>query len=46
MTDRFFDAYVGQVVVHKDYLPAEVAALWETPETPVVQSSYWAPVAY
>ena len=46
MTDRFFDAYVGQVVVHKDYLPAEVAALWENPETPVVQSSYWAPVAY
>lgn len=45
MTDRFFDAYVGQVVVHKDYLPAEVVELWENPETPVVQSSYWAPVA-
>ena len=45
MTDRYFDAYVGQVVVHKDYLPAKVAALWESPDTPVVQSSYWAPVA-
>lgn len=44
MTDRFFDAYVGQVVVHKDYLPTEVAELWSSPETPVVQSSYWAPV--
>ena len=45
MTDRYFDAYVGQVVVHKDYLPAKVAALWESPDSPVVQSSYWAPVA-
>ena len=45
MTDRFFDAYVGQVVVHKDYLPAEVADLWTSPETPVVSSTYWAPVA-
>lgn len=45
MTDRYFDAYVGQVVVHKDYLPAEIATLWESPDTPVVQSSYWAPVA-
>lgn len=44
MTDRFFDAYVGQVVVHKDYLAPEVAALWSNPATPVVRSTSWAPV--
>ena len=44
MTDRYFDAYVGQVIVHRDYLPADVVAAWESPETPVVHMEPWSPM--
>ncbi len=44
ITDRWFDAYVGQVVVHRDYLPEDVVRAWDDPATPVVELDPWAPL--
>ena len=44
MTDRYFDAYVGQVIVHNDYLPADIVAAWESSDTPVVEMDPWSPM--
>lgn len=44
MTDRYFDAYVGQVIVHRDYVPADVLAAWDSPETPVIEQMPWHPL--
>lgn len=44
MTDRWFDAYVGQAIVHRDYLPADVVEAWDSPDTPVVEMDPWSPM--
>lgn len=44
ITDRWFDAYVGQAIVHRDYLPADVVAAWDDPATPVVHMDPWSPM--
>ena len=44
VTDRWFDAYMGQAIIHRDYLPAEAVALWDSPDTPVVHLDPWAPM--
>ena len=46
MTDRYFDAYVGQVFVHRDYLPADVVAAWDSAQTPVVEVQPWQPLLF
>ncbi|MBS5450196.1 MAG: C1 family peptidase [Coriobacteriia bacterium] len=46
LTDRYFDAYVGQVIVHRDYVPADVVAAWESPATPVVEMKPWQPLLF
>ena len=44
ITDRWFDAYVGQAIVHRDYVPADIAAAWDDPATPVVHMDPWSPM--
>ena len=44
MTDRFFNAYVGQVIVHRDYLPAEIVKAWDSADTPVIETNPWSPM--
>ncbi len=44
ITDRWFDAYVGEVIVHRDYLPEDVVRAWDDPATPVVELDPWAPM--
>ena len=44
ITDRWFDAYVGQVVIHRDYLPDDVVRIWDDPSTPVVEMDPWSPM--
>lgn len=44
MTDRWFDAYVGQAIVHRDYLPKDVVDAWYSPDTPVVEMDPWSPM--
>jgi bleomycin hydrolase len=44
ITDRWFDAYVGQAIIHRDYLPADVVALWDGADTPVIHVAPWAPM--
>ena len=44
ITDRWFDAYVGQVVIHRDYLPDDVVHIWDDPSTPVVEMDPWSPM--
>ena len=44
ITDRWFDAYVGQAIVHRDYVPADVLAAWDDPATPVVHMDPWSPM--
>ena len=44
ITDRWFDAYVGQAIVHRDYVPADIVAAWDDPATPVVHMDPWSPM--
>ena len=44
ITDRWFDAYVGQAIVHRDYVPADIVAAWDDPTTPVVHMDPWSPM--
>lgn len=44
ITDRWFDAYVGQIVIHRDYLPDDIVRIWDDPSTPVVEMDPWSPM--
>ena len=44
ITDRWFDDYVGQAIVHRDYVPADIVAAWDDPATPVVHMDPWSPM--
>ena len=44
ITDRWFDAYVGQAIVHRDYVPADIVTAWDDPATPVVHMDPWSPM--
>ena len=44
ITDRWLDAYVGQAIVHRDYVPADIVAAWDDPATPVVHMDPWSPM--
>ena len=44
ITDRWFDAYVGQAIVHRDYVPADIVAAWDDPTIPVVHMDPWSPM--
>lgn len=44
ISNRWMEAYLGQVVVMREFLPQDVVDAWDDPETPVVALDPWSPL--
>lgn len=44
ISDRWMDAFLGQVIVDKQYLPEDIVRAWESPAEPAIKLDPWAPM--